>query len=276
MSRVIRYTPHETTFVKALICEISFRETCALMARSPLVIDPVFLPKGLHDIGQANMLARLQEQVDAVNPEHYSHTLLVYGLCNNGIVGLRATRTPLVVPRAHDCITFFLGSKERYQEYFDSHPGTYFMTTGWSERNIVDPEQELPSQVQCVVGDSVMRQLGLDGTFEEYVQKYGEENAKYITEMAGNWLKNYCRCTYIRMGITNEAPYEEAARQSASDRGWQFEQVDGSMRLLQKFLFGEWDDSEFLVVPVGHRIVARYDGSIIGSSPDGQAQHGAA
>ena len=269
MSKLIRYTASDRPRVKALICEISFRECCALMAKSPLVIDPVFLPKGLHDIGQVKMIVRLQEQVDAVDPELYSHTLLVYGLCNNGIVGLRATKTPLVVPRAHDCITFFFGSKERYQEYFDAHPGTYFLTTGWEERNVVNPDQELPGQGQSgsrTLGDGVMRQLGLDLTYEEYVQKYGEENARFILEMTGNWMKNYSQFTYVRMDVADDLGYEEFARKDAAERGWTYEEVQGSLQLLRNLLFGDWNEEQFLTVPVGQSIVARHDGRIVGAA----------
>jgi len=40
----------------------------------------------------------------------------------------------VALPRAHDCITLFLGGKERYLDYFDNHPGAYFKTSGWIER----------------------------------------------------------------------------------------------------------------------------------------------
>ncbi|MCK4514547.1 MAG: DUF1638 domain-containing protein, partial [Spirochaetaceae bacterium] len=60
--------------------------------------------------------------------------VLAYGLCSNAICGLRSRRYPVVVPRAHDCMTLIVGSRERYQEYFDRHPGTYWYTPGWIEQ----------------------------------------------------------------------------------------------------------------------------------------------
>ena len=110
--------------LKLISCEIFYREMCAAVARSIHLIDITFLPKGLHDIGQEQMLPRLQEAVDAVDASRYNAILLGYGLCNLGIVGLTARSIPLVIPRAHDCITLFFGSRRRYQEYFDAHPGT--------------------------------------------------------------------------------------------------------------------------------------------------------
>ena len=120
--------------LKFIGCEIIYREACALAARCPDMVDVQFLRKGLHDRKTAEMLAEVQAAVDAV-PEGYEAILLGYARCNNGTVGLTARTVPIVVPRAHDCITFFFGSRAGYQRYFDAHPGTYYRTTGWSERN---------------------------------------------------------------------------------------------------------------------------------------------
>ena len=119
--------------LKLISCEIFFREMCTAVARSPHFVDIEFLPKGLHDIGSSKMLARVQEVVDRVQ-DNYDAILLGYGLCNNGLAGLTARNTQVVLPRAHDCITLFLGNKEKYLEYFNSRPGVYFKTTGWIER----------------------------------------------------------------------------------------------------------------------------------------------
>jgi hypothetical protein len=59
------------------------------------------------------MSARIQESIDRVDPARHEAVLLGYGLCNNGVVGLHAP-VPLVISRAHDCITLLLGSRERY------------------------------------------------------------------------------------------------------------------------------------------------------------------
>ena len=122
--------------LKLIACEIMYRELCAAVARSVNLVDVEFLPKGLHDIGQAGMSGRLADVLAGVDETRYEAVLLGYGLCSNGLVGLAARSIPLVVPRAHDCITLFLGSKERYLEYFQDHPGVYFKTSGWIERGV--------------------------------------------------------------------------------------------------------------------------------------------
>ena len=98
--------------LKLLACEIMYRELCAAAARSTNLVDVEFLPKGLHDIGHEGMCVRLAQTLAAIDETRYEAVLLGYGLCSNGLVGLAAQSVPLIVPRAHDCITLFLGSKE--------------------------------------------------------------------------------------------------------------------------------------------------------------------
>jgi len=238
----------------AITCEILYREMCLAVARSRNIVDLVFLPKGLHDIGQEKMSARLADAIAQVDTSRYEAICLGYALCNNGIVGLTAPQIPLVVPRAHDCITLFLGSHRRYLEYFNANPGVYFQTPGWIERG-EDLSQHGP--------DSIVRKMGLLQTYEEWVAKYGEENARYLQEQLGELTRNYGKLTYIRTHTGCDDRFEEIARQKASQRGWKFEVLEGDLRLIQALVDGEWNESEFLVVPPGGRIAPSFDDNII-------------
>ena len=151
---------------KLIICDIMLREACFCIARSKNIIDPVFMGKGLHNLTDGKMRWNLQTEIDKVDPQNYDAILLGYGLCNNGTRDLHAS-IPLVIPKAHDCISLLLGSKEKYRAYFDKNPGTYYFSPGWIERNTANYEGE----------QSIPQQLGLS-TYEEYVAKYGEEDAK--------------------------------------------------------------------------------------------------
>ena len=97
------------------------------------------------------MSARLTETLSRVDETRYDAVLLGYGLCSNGLVGMGARSIPLVVPRAHDCITLFLGSKERYLQYFQDNPGVYFMTSGWIGRGVGLHQGEEPTQSQSAL-----------------------------------------------------------------------------------------------------------------------------
>jgi len=239
-----------------LSCEVFFREICLLAANSPHTIDLTYLPKGLHDLGAERMVPRLQEQIDAVPADRYDAIVLGYGLCNNGTVGLTARDTRLVIPRAHDCITLYMGDRQRYLDYFNAHPGTYYRTTGWLEHADEAGAGE----------ETVSQKLGLALKYEELVAKYGQDNADYLWETLGDQTQNYDRLTYIRMGLACEEPFRERARQEAEKKGWTFDELEGSMALLKKLINGEWDE-DFLVVEPGQTVEPTHDRSIVRAHP---------
>ena len=242
--------------LKLLCCEVFFREICLLASASPHTCDIEFLPKGLHDLGADKMPARLQELIDRVEAGRYDAIVLVYGLCNNGVSGLRSPHTRIVLPRAHDCISLFLGGRERYRERFNSHPGTYYRTTGWIEHADSDGAGDI----------SVSRKLGLFMQYEELVRKYGEENAKYIAETMGNGLANYDTLAVIGMGLECEGPFRKLAEAEAEKMGLKFEEIAGTMTLLRKLVYGEWD-ADFLVLEPGRPIRPSHDDGVVRAEP---------
>lgn len=244
--------------LRLISCEVFFREVCWLLARSPHTVDVEFLPKGLHDDGAEQMRARLQAAIHRVDNGPYDAVLLGYGLCNNGLVGLTSPGKPLVVPRAHDCITLFLGSSSRYLDYFQNHPGVYFQTTGWMERGDADDELD-----QLVLG----RKLGFLQTYEEMVARYGEENARYLQEQLGGLTRHYRQFTFIEMGVEPDSSFEERTRQEANRRDWAFEKIQGDLGMLRRLLNGQWDKKEFLIVPPGFQVTATYDEGVIRAEP---------
>jgi hypothetical protein len=171
---------------------------------------------------------------------------------------LVARDVPLVIPRAHDCITFFLGSKQRYLDYFYANPGVYFKTSGWIERG---------ENLAQLGPESIPQKSGLVQSYEELVAKYGEDNAKFLYEQLGELARNYGRLTYIEMGIEPDDRFERHTRELAASRGWQFERVRGDMRLIRALVDGPWDEENFLVVPPGYRIEPSFDEAIIKAVP---------
>ena len=239
--------------LKFIGCDVMYREACAMAARSPHRVDLRFLPKSMHD-DTDEMRRRIQDAVDTVDPEvGYHGILLGYGRCNDGVVGVHARRIPLVIPRAHDCITLFFGSREAFKKSFEDQPGTYYMTTGWYERAVGGAPLEDQSSVQHLPGAS---------GYDELVRRYGRDNADYIAETLGSWSKNYSRMLYLEMGATDEQPIIEAARAEAESRGWSFERRKGDRTLMEKFFGGDWDE-DFVVIPPGGHIVACNDDRIL-------------
>lgn len=239
-------------------CAVLAREcyTCAAVSRN--AVDIKIIEQGLHDVGEAKMSAALQRELEAIPVDKYDAILLAYGLCNNGIRKLHAG-LPLVVPRAHDCITLLLGSKEKYTELFNAYPGSFFGSVGWMERaqdNLANPE-------------STTKQIGM-GTYEEYVEQYGEENARYLMETLGEPLKHYSRSIYIDTGLPHTEAHKQACRDMAAREGWEFTEVSGSMRLIEKMMNGKWEESEFLVLRPGQSIDTSYDDDIVKAVDGGE------
>ncbi len=232
---------------------------CATISRSPHHIDVEFLPKGLHDLAGEEMRDRLQQTLDRVEEDLYDAILLGYALCGMGLAGLTARARPLVVPRGHDCITLFLGSRTRYQEYFDSNPGVYFKTTGWIERG-----RDLTQ-----IGGEAYRKMGFTQNYDELVARYGEENARYLWETLGGYTKNYGKLTFIEMGVEPDDRFESQTRQEAAERGMEFEKLSGDMTLIERLVQGDWEGGDFLIVQPGHRIVPRHDGEVIDTDKAG-------
>ncbi len=240
--------------LKLICCEILYREMCAAISRSPHQVDVEFLSKGLHDLGGTSMQERLQEAVNQTDKASYDAILLGYALCGNGLLGLTAITIPLVIPRAHDCITLLLGNRHRYLEYFENHPGVYFRSTGWIERG---------GSLEQARNPEILKKVGISYNIQELIEQYGEDNGRYLYEEFTRSQQHYRQLTYIETGLEPDGRFEESARQEAERRGWHFEIVQGDLRLFDRLVAGDWDGSDFLVVPPGYRVKASYDADII-------------
>ncbi len=242
---------------KLISCEVLYREACAAVARSPHQVDVEFLPKGLHDIGGAGMCARLQEVVDRNDPLGYQFILLGYALCGGGTAGLQARQTPLVIPRAHDCITLLLGSRGRYRDYFSSHGGVYFASTGWLERG-----QGIDQRVLA----QTRERTGAGWTLDELIAKYGEDNGRYLYDEFNSYEKAYQRLTFIRTGLEPDGRFEDQSRENAAEHGWEFERIEGDLRLVHALAEGLWDlpanAADFAVLRPGERLAPSYQDDI--------------
>jgi len=173
--------------LKCLGCEALARVVYLCAARSPHIVDVSLFQLGLHD-DPADLRSRLQAQIDAATGEGYDAVVLAYGLCGQATAGLIARDTPIVIPRAHDCITLFLGSRERYNEQFTACPGTFWYALDYTERRT-------NRATTLSLGSGT--EADLSAVYDEYVQKYGQDNADYLMEVMGAWQSHYKRA--IRM-----------------------------------------------------------------------------
>lgn len=241
--------------LKLIACQVFTREFERILARSPQAVDLELIPMGLHSLG-VEMRPHLQERIDAADLLGYDAILLGYALCGRGTEGLRAGRTQLILPRAHDCIGVLMGDRHRYAAYFEDHPGVYYRSPGWVEFQTPDLKLEpaFPSQKSA---------LGEQNTLDEFIAKYGEDNGRYLYEQFSAFRRNYSGLTYISTGIQQDDACRAQARAEAQKENWAFEEVPGSLALLDRLINGPWDAADFLIVPPGATIRANLADSIV-------------
>ena len=243
--------------LKLIACQVFTRELEQIVAASPHTVDLDLIPMGLHSLG-VDMRPHLQRRIDDADALDYDAILLGYALCGRGTEGLRAGRTQLVLARAHDCIGVLMGSRQRYAEYFAGHPGVYYRSPGWTEFQTPDLKLQPAFAEQ-------REMMGPQNTLDELIAKYGEDNGRYLFEQYSAYRSHYSGLTYISTGTANDAADRTQAQAEAAKQSWAFEEVAGSLTLLDRLVNGPWDEADFLVVPPGSRIRATLDEGIVGA-----------
>jgi hypothetical protein len=229
--------------LKCLGCDALARPIYLCAAQSPHIVDVTLQKLGLHH-DPDDLRGRLQTIIDEVQGQAYDAIALAYGLCGKATAGLLARDIPIVMPRAHDCITLFLGGRDRYTLEHNRCPGTYWYALDYIERRDgVGTPLSLGSGVDTDVSS----------VYDEYVEKYGKDNADYLMEVMGAWQAHYKRAVFIDMGVGDGAAVEALAQSEAERRGWEYERRAGDLVLVRQLLFGDWDD-DFVVLQPGQRV----------------------
>jgi len=239
--------------IKLFACEVFTREVCLCVANSPHIVDVEFTQKGAHnDPDYFRSLLNKKIITSAKSDKNYNAIALCLGLCGNATVGLESPGIPIVIPRAHDCCTLFLGSKNKFKKYFGDRPSSTFNSTGYIEHG-GDYVHE---------AEKIIKQTGLDKKYEELVNEYGEENAKFIfetlhTQQDAAELEH--KLFYIEIPEFAHLGYAEKCEKQALTENKKFVKINGSIRLIKKLVFAEWNDDEFLIVKPGEKTVGVYD-----------------
>ena len=243
--------------LKIIACEALARPVYLCAAQSAHIVDVDLVKRGLHRY-PADLRAQLQTLVDGAEGQGYDAVALVYGLCGQATSGLRARQTPLVIPRAHDCITLFLGSRERYRDQFENYPGTY-----WYSHDYIERDDGAGTSLSMGSGT----EEDLQAVYAEYVAKYGKDNANYLMEVMGAWQSHYKRAVYIDMGVADGSTVEARAQAESARRGWTFERMAGDLTLIRRLLAGDWA-ADYLVVQPGQVVKMSYDENVVTGVPE--------
>jgi len=237
-------------------CRVFERELEVLGRSAKTEMQIHYVEIALHEQPGAQLRAALQEEINSVPEEDYDAVGLGYGLCNRGLVGLKAHGLPVIIPRAHDCLGMLLGSSKRYLAELEKEPGTYFQSCGWIEH--------LPA-------DRTIRPMAAGGEMsakkEEFVAKFGEEAAQFLMEEYAKFTQHYKRLAFISTPVANLEERARKAEEIAQLQGWQFDRLPGDLGWLRRLVDGEWDAREFLVVPPRQRVALCYDDGLITAEP---------
>jgi N-methylhydantoinase A/oxoprolinase/acetone carboxylase beta subunit len=232
--------------LKVIACGVFEPELTELAASAPGEVHLHFLDAGLHST--PNLLRdKVQAELDAAVGRGYSAIIVAYGLCGRGTSSIIARDCPVVLPRVHDCMTLFLGSREEYRKQFSRHPGTFYTTPGWYEKK--SGLGGRPGEGKRADGESARQ----DHRFADLARKFGERNAADIIHFFDSWKRNYTRAAFIDTGVGDRERYAQHAKDMAEQFGWTYERLRGDISMLQALLHGQWDDERICVLKPGQR-----------------------
>jgi hypothetical protein len=232
---------------KLICCEVFMRLACLAIAETPHIIDPEFTKLGAHEAPDS-LRKLIQGKIDEINEDSgYDAILLGYGLCGNAVSGIKAKSVPLVIPRAHDCCTIFLGSKEKFVDNFKDDLSSSWSSVGYMER-----------ESSYLRETDTGKLLGLDKDYDQLVEQYGEENAQYIWETL-HPQSHSSQLIFIDIPEISHLGHLEKFKKMAEEQGKDVKVIDGDVRLIRGLLNGNWNEDEYLIVPPGKEIKAVYD-----------------
>jgi hypothetical protein len=154
-----------------------------------------------------------------------------------------------VIPRAHDCITVFMGSKEAYAEHQRGCPTCYYYTPGWNrERRVPGPDR-------------------LEKIKAELAKKFEPDDVEFLLETEREQWVPHDTATYLDLGTADAESEAAYARRCADWLGWKFERIRGDTALLRDLLWGNWDEARFKIVQPGEELAHCADENILRARP---------
>jgi hypothetical protein len=232
-----------------LACSVFEREIALHAAGATHIVATRWFEMGFHDRPD-QLRVTLQENLNAMDARSdIEAVVLAYGLCGRSTAGLRPLRHKLVIPRAHDCITVFMGSKEAYAEHLRRCPTCYYYTPGWNRgRRVPGPEK-------------------LEALKTELSKKFDPDDVEFLVETEREQWAQHDTVTYLDLGTDDAGSEEDYARKCADWLGWKFEHQRGDTKLLRDLLWGNWDAARFQIIEPGMQLGQSADENIMRAEP---------
>lgn len=209
--------------VKIIACASVIEEMLPFL---PAHIEYKEVESGLH-LNADKLRNSIQALIDDSSDE-FENIVLGFGLCSMAAVGLKSSRSRLIIPRVDDCIGLFLGSQDSYKKQLEKEHGTYFLSKGWIDAGVTLIEE-----------------------FKQVEERMGKEAANVVRE---RMLKGYTRLAFINMGHKNQGKYRDFSKKAAAELGLRFDEIKGTDLLVKKMIFGPWDENNFIIIQPGKKI----------------------
>lgn len=223
--------PTDTQKVVLVACEV-LKDTLMQCMPPGLYGETIFLEYGLHRYPE-----RLRQSIQAIINNLAKPCLVVlgYGLCGNGLRGIKAGQHTLLVPRVDDCIPLLLGSYESYRRQTKAEAATFYLSKGWLKSGST-PFTE----------------------YQEYVKQYGHSRADRIIDT------QYRHCKRLAFVVDDQHDldlYREQAEEVADfcqRWGTRYEEILGCDAYIRRLIEVSQEITEagedFLIVHAGGMI----------------------
>ncbi|MCD8197586.1 MAG: DUF1638 domain-containing protein [Lachnospiraceae bacterium] len=204
-------------------CAVMEKELQYIFSEEGLDYPIVWIESALHDVPK-KLHARLEEELEKLQAER---VILTFGLCGNSVIGLRADSREYILPKADDCITMLLGSRERRRK-LNSELAAYYLMEGWL-RGPKTPMQEL----------------------QRVRERYGEKLGQEIIEVM---YQNYRSLCLLDTGLSDLEQLKGECQPVAEITGTEVCVETGTLDWLRRLILGPWDSENFIVKHPGEEI----------------------
>jgi len=182
----------------------------------------IFLPQVLHRTPELLKL-ELQKQIDLLDQQGDLDCIyLGYGLCGNGVAGVKSIRSKIVIPNSEDCIGVLLGQRNSSQCNINKTT-SYFLSSGWIA-------------------------FGSDGwkEYQRCLELFDPETAYWCTK---EMIKYYETFVLINNGMASYQEDRVYAQKVSQFFGLNYEEVEGSLDWLTSMFEDEESNSKIMVEP---------------------------
>ena len=256
--------------IKIIACGVFKPYIEYLLKSTTNTVDVTYMDAGLHET--PNILReKLQAEITKVSKKVAGHNygdckncpnpcikfdyiVVFYGLCGRGTLDIETFDVPVIFPKAHDCISLFLGSAERYRKEFKAHPGTFYHTAGWITEKINPRNKEVGDLYKNYYEEG----FASHPEFDDLSDKYGSENAEFILKFQSHWMKNYTRSAYIDFGLPFDEELSKLPKYMAQVFGWEYARLESSFDYI-KSLFNAENTPQSVLIPCHSKTVFSQD-----------------